>query len=77
MADAITPEEVLALRREMGLNQTDFWRRFGVAQSAGSRYENRQRGMDAPLRRLIYLLHYTSVEGYLNETEIAELEAIQ
>jgi len=27
------------LRLSLGLNQSDFWRRVGVSQSAGSRYE--------------------------------------
>lgn len=28
------------VRKEMGLNQTTFWRRVGVAQSCGSRFES-------------------------------------
>ncbi len=35
-----------AYRRKLKLNQTDFWGRFGVSQSAGSRYETSR---DIPL----------------------------
>ncbi len=28
------------LRRDMNLNQTEFWERIGCTQSAGSRYES-------------------------------------
>lgn len=31
------------IRAETGLNQTDFWRRVGVQQSGGSRYESGRR----------------------------------
>ncbi|MDB5811891.1 MAG: hypothetical protein JWN94_4013 [Betaproteobacteria bacterium] len=33
-------ENPVVLRRKLGLNQTDFWKRLGVTQSGGSRYEN-------------------------------------
>ena len=32
-----------AYRKECGLNQTEFWNRYGVNQSAGSRNESRQK----------------------------------
>jgi len=32
-------EELIRLRQEKGLNQSLFWKRFGVTQSGGSRYE--------------------------------------
>lgn len=34
-----TSGEVLELRRKSGLNQTEFWRPFGITQSGGCRYE--------------------------------------
>jgi DNA-binding transcriptional regulator YiaG len=40
------------LRRSAGLNQTEFWRRFGVTQSGGSRYES-GRSMPTPLKVLM------------------------
>lgn len=36
------------------VNQANFWNKFGVTQSGGSRYEN-GRDMDKPLRTLIAL----------------------
>lgn len=35
-----TGEELRALREKLHLNQTDFWTRFQVTQSGGSRYES-------------------------------------
>ncbi|MBL8485524.1 MAG: helix-turn-helix domain-containing protein [Rhodocyclaceae bacterium] len=32
--------DLSAYRKATGLNQSDFWRRFGVTQSGGSRYES-------------------------------------
>lgn len=35
-----TSDEVRALRKKLGLNQSEFWVRLGVTQSGGSRYES-------------------------------------
>lgn len=43
---------VRALREASGLKQSAFWKKFGVTQSGGSRYEN-ERGMPTPLRLLM------------------------
>lgn len=51
---------VQQLRKESGTNQTDFWTRFGVTQSAGSRFEN-GRKMPMPLTLLIC----ASFEGHI------------
>lgn len=40
-----TAAEAAALRKKMWLNQSEFWGRFGVTQSGGSRYES---GRDIP-----------------------------
>ncbi len=40
------------LRKSAGLNQTEFWKRFGVTQSGGSRYES-GRSMPTPLKVLM------------------------
>lgn len=50
----ITPEALVALRRRLGLNQQQFWRRFGVTQSGGCRYE-KGRPMPLPVRTLVTL----------------------
>jgi transcriptional regulator with XRE-family HTH domain len=36
----ITSEAALFMRNRRQLNQTEFWRRVGVSQSGGSRYES-------------------------------------
>ena len=40
------------LREQGDMNQSDFWKQFGVTQSAGSRYEN-GRDMPHPLTALV------------------------
>ena len=41
-------------RRSCGENQSEFWSRFGVTQSGGSRYEG-GRGLPKPVRILVRL----------------------
>lgn len=41
-------------RKKQGLNQTEFWTRYGVTQSGGSRYES-GRGIPKPLAILLWL----------------------
>lgn len=49
----MNPEKLLAIRAGTGLNQTDFWARVGVSQSAGSRYES---GRNPAVKSLVMLL---------------------
>lgn len=51
----------LALRRNMGLNQNDFWAALGVTQSGGSRYEN-GRTMPKPVATLLDLVHVKQLD---------------
>ncbi len=44
--------DLVAYRQSLGETQTEFWTRFGVTQSAGSRYES-GRGVPAPLAMLM------------------------
>ncbi len=41
-------------RKKEGLNQKDFWTRYGVTQSGGSRYES-GRNLPKPLAVLLWL----------------------
>ena len=41
-------------RKKNGLNQKDFWTRYGVTQSGGSRYES-GRNIPKPLAILLWL----------------------
>ncbi len=60
----ITPHDINLirdLRHVMRENQTQFWSRFGVTQTQGSRFE-RSREMPLPVLMLLrlYLLHIIS-----------------
>ena len=41
-------------RKKLGINQIDFWKRYGVTQSGGSRYES-GRSIPKPLAILLWL----------------------
>ncbi|HMV54360.1 MAG TPA: helix-turn-helix transcriptional regulator [Rhodocyclaceae bacterium] len=45
-------DDLAAYRRARGENQSEFWRRFGVTQSGGSRYES-GRSVPKPVRLLM------------------------
>jgi transcriptional regulator with XRE-family HTH domain len=47
-----TIENPTELRKSAGMNQTEFWKKFGVTQSGGSRYES-GRSMPKPLKVLV------------------------
>lgn len=53
-------------RRKLGMNQSEFWSRYGVTQSGGSRYES-GRNMPLPTAILIYLLE----TGQLADDQLA------
>lgn len=61
--------DVRTLRKQLGLNQTDFWTPLGVTQSGGSRYES-GRGMPKPVEKLVKLVH---VDGLRNPDALAKL----
>lgn len=54
MAAKITAsiKDVRGLRKSLGINQSEFWSKFGVTQSGGSRYEA-GRSMPTPLKLLM------------------------
>ncbi|WP_425294506.1 hypothetical protein [Methyloversatilis discipulorum] len=52
-------------------NQTEFWGRFGVTQSAGSRYES-GREVPAPLAMLVLAF----AEGMLDDPAMARLQRL-
>lgn len=59
----LTSEEVLALRkRQLRLNQVEFWKPLGVTQSGGSRYES-GRNIPKPVQMLIRLAYGTKTEA--------------
>lgn len=46
--------DIAVYRKARGENQSEFWRRFGVTQSGGSRYES-GRSVPKPVRLLMQL----------------------
>ncbi|MDR0587927.1 MAG: hypothetical protein LBG61_02995 [Burkholderiales bacterium] len=44
-------------RMELFLNQSDFWKRLGVTQSGGSRYESGLRPIPKPIQMLITIAY--------------------
>ena len=48
------PKDLAEFRKNGGLSQGDFWSRYGVTQSGGSRYES-GRNMSVPLKLLVRL----------------------
>lgn len=61
------------IRRQLGLNQLDFWKRVGVTQSGGSRYES-GRNMPKPVRELVRLVHIEQID--LAKVKREDLEVI-
>lgn len=57
-----TAEQVFALRKKNGLNQTAFWSIIGVTQSGGSRYEA-GRTMPKTVQLLLQLAYGTPKES--------------
>ena len=39
LSQSFRPEQLRRMRKARGENQTEFWQRFGVSQSRGSRFE--------------------------------------
>lgn len=55
-----------ASRESSGLNQTDFWAKYGVTQSGGSRYEN-ERKIPVATKALMIL----NSTGVLSDKDLA------
>lgn len=55
------------IRRLRGENQSDFWFRFGVTQSGGSRYEG-DRAIPKPVKILMALY----LSGSIDDEQISE-----
>lgn len=49
-------QQALALRKKLGLNQSQFWCKLGVTQSGGSRYET-GRNMPHPVQLLLHVAY--------------------
>lgn len=54
MAKKFDLKDLGTYRKANALNQSQFWSRFGVTQSGGSRYES-GRGLPKPVAMLVWL----------------------
>lgn len=63
------------LRGLSGLDQTAFWKRVGVTQSGGSRYENGERRVPTPVQSLLRLVYVEKVDISAIRREDIELVA--
>lgn len=76
MPPTITSEAALFMRNRRQLNQTEFWRRVGVSQSGGSRYES-GRAIPRSVQMLLRIAYGTKAQSQqqtaaLRGVEIAE-----
>ena len=58
----ITGEAAFAMRQKTGTNQSAFWSRVGIGQSAGSRYES-GRNIPRPVQMLLRLAYGTKAQA--------------
>jgi DNA-binding transcriptional regulator YiaG len=59
--------DIANARKKLNLNQTEFWTRYGVTQSGGSRYES-GRNIPKPLAILLWLHR----SGKVSDKDLAE-----
>ncbi len=65
------------IRKNLGLNQIEFWSQVGVTQSGGSRYEA-GRNMPKPIRELVRLVHVEQVDlSKLSKTDLLISERLK
>lgn len=71
MANFEKIENISDIRRNLGLNQMEFWSKLGVTQSGGSRYES-GRNMPKPVRELLRIVHIERVDlSSINASDLA------
>ena len=58
----VTGEAALAMRQKAGTNQSVFWARVGIGQSAGSRYES-GRNIPRPVQMLLRIAYGTRAQS--------------
>lgn len=58
----ISSEAALSMRKKAGLNQSAFWSRVGLGQSAGSRYES-GRNIPRPVQMLLRIAYGTKAQA--------------
>ena len=73
MPPTITSEAALFMRNRRQLNQTEFWRRVGVGQSAGSRYES-GRNIPRPVQMLLRIAYGTKAQSQQQTAALRGME---
>ena len=58
----IIGEAALAMRKKLNINQSEFWSRVGIGQSAGSRYES-GRNIPRPVQMLLRIAYGTKAQA--------------
>ena len=58
----VTGEAALAMRKKLNVNQSEFWSRVGIGQSAGSRYES-GRNIPRPVQMLLRIAYGTKAQA--------------
>ncbi|WP_338809127.1 helix-turn-helix domain-containing protein [Neisseria leonii] len=70
-------ENIREIRKNLGMNQQEFWSLLGVTQSGGSRYES-GRNMPKPVRELLRLVHIEHLDlAKVNSTDMAVAAALK
>lgn len=65
---ATKPIDLVALRKKLKLNQSEFWSFLGVTQSGGSRYES-GRNMPRPVSKLLELVFLGTTKNAIRKLE--------
>jgi DNA-binding transcriptional regulator YiaG len=74
MTKKLSPRDI---RKQLGMNQHDFWSQIGVTQSGGSRYES-GRNMPKPVAELLRVVHIEGIDlSSLRKQEIKALELLR
>ncbi|GLR11464.1 hypothetical protein GCM10007907_02540 [Chitinimonas prasina] len=63
-------DKLRCLRKILGENQTEFWRRFGVSQSSGSRFEQ-----GLPLPASLQILIHLYLDGRVTDHDLSSAMA--
>ena len=58
----ISGDAALAMRKKLNVNQSEFWSRVGLGQSAGSRYES-GRNIPRPVQMLLRIAYGTKAQA--------------
>ena len=65
------------IRKQLGMNQQEFWSQIGVTQSGGSRYES-GRNMPKPVQELLRVVHIERIDlATLRSEEMKALEFLR